>query len=132
MTSWVKDCLSALVTVPCRILQLPPFQLDASDPSPENPVTSPSAFDPSALHIDIGCAMTIQFPPLTRGEIPWAGLPQAVRAVAPIQIAAHIPRVSVGVTKIRKKLVVESTPNIHPAHCHTHHGHRIDTGQTTG
>ena len=59
--------------------------------------------------------MTIQFPHWISGESQGGGIIPIAIAGHHIQIAVPIPRVSVGVTKIRKKLVGSHVQRIHPA-----------------
>lgn len=84
-------------------------------PSPETPLTSPSPEDPSHLHTFIGFAMTIQFPHWTSGESHTHGVLPTVLAGHHRQIAVPIPRVRVGVTKIRRKLLASFVPRYHQA-----------------
>jgi hypothetical protein len=98
--------------------QLDAFQLDPppAHPSPDIAVTSPSDDDPSHLQTFIDDVITIQFPHWISGESHGEGRFPKTDAGHPIQIAVPIPRVRVGVTKIRRKLVGEEVPRIPPAH----------------
>lgn len=95
--------------------QLSAFQACVIDPSHETPRTSPSSFDPSHLQKGILSVTTIQFPPWISGEYPSHGDFPTLDAGAPKHIAAPIPSVSVGVTKILRKFAFASTHNIHHA-----------------
>jgi hypothetical protein len=72
--------------------------------------------DPSPRQTLIDRVETIQFPHCTSGESHLPGLLPTCLAVAPIQIAVPIPRVSVGVTKIRRKFILPSTQRDPQAH----------------
>ena len=109
--SSVRSCVFAEASR----LQLAPFQVFEIVPSPEIALTSPSSVEPSPLQTGIGFAITIQFPPCINGESPFPGLPPIVLAGPPKHIPTPIPRVNVGVTKRRIKLVGESTPRYPPA-----------------
>lgn len=63
----------------------------------------------------MGLVTTIQFPHCIRGESQRGGICQAVLAGPQRQMAVPIPRVRVGVTKIRRKLVGSFVPRYHPA-----------------
>lgn len=110
MISCVIVTFSAFVRVCAFILQLLAFQASVVDPSPEIPATLPSSDEPSHLHTAIGLVMTIQLPYGISGNRaffpPFAG---------PIQTAAPIPSVSVGVTNIRRLFIFESMPRYPPA-----------------
>lgn len=114
MTSPVH-CFSSEGDVATCISQLLAFQASVIDPRPETPVTSPSLLDPSHLHILILSVITIQFPHWMSGDIPTPGSFPIALAGPPKQIAAPMPIVRVGVTKIRRKLAAESAPRYHQA-----------------
>ncbi len=76
--------------------QLAPFHASVDVPSPEIAATLPSSSDPSHLQTGIDFAATIQFPYGMSGK---SGLIPAI--FGPIQTAAPIQRVSVGVTNVR-------------------------------
>ena len=102
-----------MVVFACTV-QLPAFQESVTLQSPETPRTSPSEDEPSPLQTFIGLVITIQFPPGINGESHFGGILPAISA-GPIQIAVPIPRVSVGVTKMRRKLNFPDVPRYHPA-----------------
>lgn len=68
-------------------------------------------------------AITIQFPPCTKGDKPSHGDFPTTLAGPPKQIAAPIPRVRVGVTNIRSVFVGDQVPKYHPADGAQHIGH---------
>ncbi len=83
-------------------------------PSHEIPRTSPSAIEPSSLHIDIGLATTIQLPPFISGQTACGGVFHAVRGCQK-QNAAPAQSVSVGVTYIRREFIKEVVHRLQPA-----------------
>lgn len=98
MIDVVNALSSASVRVSTWRLQLSPFHASVDHPSPDTPRISPSSDDPSPLQTGIGCAMMIQFPHDTIGDVPGGGVLPAVLAGPPKHTAVPIPSVSVGVT----------------------------------
>ena len=106
----ISSCVCATISqdhpaevVPGALDQFPAFHVGFTLPSHTTSRISPSAIDPSSLHISSESTTTIQFHTCESGQSPGGGLPQNLRAVAPIQIPTPTPRVRVGVAYIRIK-----------------------------
>jgi hypothetical protein len=112
----VRTVSSASVIVFTCGLHLVAFQVSPpTPPRPDIADTFPSASEPSHLHTGIDFVMTIQFHHWINGESQAGGTLPIAEAGPPRQIAVPIPRVSVGVTNIRIKLVGELVPKYPPA-----------------
>jgi hypothetical protein len=98
-------------------------------PRPDTSDTSPSSSEPSHLQTGIDFATTIQFPHGTRGDTHGGGIIPFGK-FGQKHMAVPIPRVSVGVQKIRNVLT-EGGPIIHHAP-NEHGGHTPGKGGVPG